>query len=110
MQAGNLRSQITIQERSKTPDSFGGQSPLWKDVYKVRCFAQPTGGSEAEHGGAVRALQKYLFTIRYGSAPDVSPAHRIVFNGQFFDITAVNDVDSRHREIQIQAQQGLADG
>jgi SPP1 family predicted phage head-tail adaptor len=108
MQAGQLRQQIVIQQRSQATDDFGGQGQIWQDFIRTRCFAQPTGAAEREAGGAIRALQKYTFTMRW--QPGITAAHRVLFEGKFFDIVGLNDVDSRHKTIEIQAQEGFTTG
>jgi len=108
MQGGQLRSQITIQQRSQAQDDFGGLGQTWVDFIKTRCFAVPTGAQEREVGGAIRALQRYTFTIRY--QPGITAAHRILFEGRIFDIIGLNDVESRHRQIDINAVEGWTAG
>ena len=108
MQAGQLRRAVTVQERSLQVDDAGGQSPIWRDVVTLRAFVVPTGGSEVMASGETRSKTVYQVTTRW--FPDLTPKHRLIYEGKVFDILNINDVEERRRELQFTCTEGLSDG
>jgi SPP1 family predicted phage head-tail adaptor len=108
MLAGRLRKRVTVQRRSTTLDSLGGQATTWTDVCTLWAEITPTGGKELQTGGAIRAESMFTITTRYYAG--IVPKMRILFEGQPYNILNVNDTESRHRELVISCSAGLSDG
>lgn len=110
MSAGKYRQVITFQHITGTADDgYGGSVKVWGDfAANVRAKKRPLRGRELVAAQAVQSETEVMFYTRY--FPGVNTSMRIVCNGIYYDITAVVDVDERHRELEISAKTGLSEG
>lgn len=109
MRAGELRRRVTIQQRVTTQDTFGGQSQTWTDfAANVPAAIDPLSGRELMTAQATQSEVSHRITIRY--LPGVTAAMRIVYQGRYFNISAVMNIEERNREMQILASEGLNNG
>jgi SPP1 family predicted phage head-tail adaptor len=105
IRSGVLRNAGMLQDRSKVRDpDTGDQSTVWIDVRKVRFSLEATGGREIEVAGQVRAQSTFQIVMRW--IPGVKTTMRILCEGRIFNITNINDVENRHRELDITAIEG----
>ena len=101
MAAGNpgaMNRRITVQLRTMTKDGAGARTESWADAFKV--WAQPVKQSarEAIVSDADRTSDTRQFRIRYQSALTAG-THRIVYQGRYYDITAVDEEGIRDRML-----------
>lgn len=109
MRAGELRRRVTIQQRVTTQDTFGGQSQTWADfAAHVPAAIEPLSGRELMTAQSTQSEVSHRITIRY--LPGVTAAMRIVYQGRYFNISAVMNIEERNREMQILASEGLNNG
>jgi SPP1 family predicted phage head-tail adaptor len=109
MEAGKLRHKLTIQQKTITTDAFGGAIETWSDMaVNVWASVEPLSGRELATAQSVYAETTVKITMRYLSS--VIPAMRIVFEGRFYNIQSVVDVDMRHRELIILCSEGSNEG
>ena len=108
MQAGQMRNRITIQSRSTTRDSHGGQSETWTDVATVWANIRPLSSRELIAAQAVQAATSHMITIRY--RPGIVAAMRAVYNSRIFNLSAPMNTDERNIELVIPAVEGLNRG
>jgi SPP1 family predicted phage head-tail adaptor len=117
MKAGDLRWQITIQQ--KTPSSpnpaTGEISYTWSTFATVWADATPISrrGSraawEAVIAAQVKAQRVNQFDIRY--IPGIDETMRVVdVDGRIWDIKSIIDVNTRHRELWLVCEAGLDQG
>lgn len=100
---GRLRHRVTIQALTRTPDTGGGYTETWSDTATVWAAVEPLAGTERLRAMQVSPTLSHRIRMRYRA--DVSSAQRLVYNGRAFDITSVVDVDERHRELQLLAEE-----
>ena len=96
MRAGQLRHRVTIQ--SPTEDIHGGPT-TWADTETVYARIAPIGGREFFLAQQVQADVTHRIVMRYG--PVVTPKHRLMFDGRYFDIRAVLNREERNRELEL---------
>lgn len=91
--AGNLDRRITIQTPTRTTDSHGESVITW--VTYAECWADctPGGGSETHTADRRQADQPATFRIRW--MPGVNADMRVLFDGDAWDITSVEEPDRR---------------
>jgi SPP1 family predicted phage head-tail adaptor len=113
MRAGTLKQVITIEyDRNQAPidvDSVGQPETDWAIFLDgVRASYEPSRGREffAAQGRIVEAPA--LFRIRY--TPGVVPTMRIIYNHKVWDISSVEDVMGRQREMYLYCATGLTEG
>lgn len=108
MRPGELRRQVQIQQRNSTQDSFGQRVQTWATVATTWADIQPLSGRELETAQAVRSEVTHTVVIRY--RPGVTAAMRVVYQGRYFNVLSVIDVDTRHKVMQLLCSEGLNDG
>ena len=92
---GRLRHRLTLESASRTPDGGGGAVETWTTVAQVWGRIQPTGGTEIANADGLGGRITHEITLRYRSG--VTPAMRLISGSRRFEITAVIDIDERHR-------------
>lgn len=108
MRAGDLRRQVLLQRREVAQDDYGQRSITWVDVATTFAEINPLSGRELELAQAIKAEVSHTITIRY--RPNITSALRVVYQGRYFNIHAVMDVDMRHRTLELSCSEGLNDG
>lgn len=106
--AGDLRHVITIQNNIRSNDEEGIPGDGWNDYMDCYAAVVPLGGREAFIAQATEGKNPYLFRIRYNSK--VNETMRIIYAGRKFRINNVNDVNERHRELQITCIEEIKNG
>lgn len=80
----------------------------WMDVAPVRFGLEGLGGHEIDTAGAPRPQSNFTITMRYRSGVDskmrIVGLHSLL--GRVFNFTNINDLDERHRDLEIAAIEG----
>lgn len=108
MRVGDFNRQVKIQARATTQDAAGQQSMTWTDVVTVNAKVQALSGRELELAKAFSSEVDYQIDVRYRT--NLTAANRLVYQGKFFNIHAVIDVDTRHEVLQLMCGQGFNAG
>jgi SPP1 family predicted phage head-tail adaptor len=87
MNAGTLRHRVTLQRRTVTRDSYGGETVTWADVATVWARRNAIGGREYYGAGQTLAESTSTYDMRYRR--DVVPAMRLVHGLNVLDILVV---------------------
>jgi SPP1 family predicted phage head-tail adaptor len=103
---GTLDQRITIQQETRTADTYGGAALAWTDLATVWANARPMTGRERAEFAAVEAPASYRFTIRRRG--DLTDAMRISWNSQVFNIRFISDPGVRSLYMAIDAERGVA--
>jgi len=108
LNAGDLKHKIMIQRKSPTTDAEGIPNDEFIDYFT--CYAQiiPLGGREVFMAQATQGIAPVMFRVRYNA--NIDNTMRIVFLGEKYRITACEDVNMRHKELQIMALQEVQNG
>lgn len=99
---------VSIQRKTTTNDSYGGQVEAWTTYATVWASVMPLKGRELI---AAQAAQSEV-TTRIGMyyRADVQPVDRILHGSNIYNIMSVIDPEDAHRELQIMATTGLNEG
>lgn len=109
MDVSKMRSHITIQKNTIETDAVGNHTAVWKDYYSCYSYANlatgKTAGQEQEVAGQTVTTDSYTFTVRYCVALKdmTSDQYRILFNGDIYNITLVDDFQFRHETLKLTA-------
>jgi SPP1 family predicted phage head-tail adaptor len=106
--AGDYRKLVTIQQRSLTQDSYGGQSETWSDVMTVWASIEPLSSRELMAAQAVQSETTHQIRIRY--MPGITADMRAVYNGRYFNLARPLNTEERNIELVIPAIEGLNRG
>jgi SPP1 family predicted phage head-tail adaptor len=109
--AGRLRYQVTIQAKSIARDAYGQPGATWTPVLTTRAAIESTSSNTFRFSFqnlSVAATTTDCITIRY-PAVDIKPGMQVVFGDQTYTITAVDDLQRRHRVL-VLACEGIDTG
>lgn len=111
--SGEMRHKVTLQSRSTSIDSFGGQVLNWNTVATVWAAMEPSGGRELLAAQAMAIDQPMSITLRWKPAfadPKAVASMRVVYGTRVFNIHASNNVEERGRLLVLLTSEGLNDG
>lgn len=103
MRIGRMRSRVTFQAATRTPDGGGGYTETLADVATVWAHVEPLTGREQILAMQTEMERPHRITTRYREG--ITGATRLLYDGRTFDIKSVVDPDARHRELQIMAEE-----
>ena len=103
-----LPHRITIESRSTTKDTLGGQSTTWSTLGVFYCRIRPLTGRALEAAQALHAEVSHEIEMRYTAA--VTPAHRGRYCGRIFEFGPVLNPDEANVKTRILAREGLTEG
>lgn len=92
MKAGRLDRRITIQQNTPSTNSFGEQDESWADLDTVWAEVRTQSGREIFAAGTQAEID-IAFRIRHRT--DLTRAMRIVYDGDNYDILAINEIGRR---------------
>lgn len=104
---GEMRTRITLQNRTMAVDAGGFRSPAWADVATVWSKWVNVHGAEVWTAEAVQASQPATVTIRYRAG--VEPTWCVLKDGTRYEIVSVDDIQERHEYIELKVRR-MADG
>lgn len=107
MNIGQLDQRVTLQARSVVTDALGQDTITWVDVATVWAQCQSVRGREFFAAAQVQQEQTVKVRIRYRA--DITPLHRLVWQGRAHDITGVVPV-GRKEMLELMCLQGVKDG
>lgn len=107
MEIAALNQKITIQKNEVLVDAVGNHVNGWNDYFT--CYATISGedgSSESEAAGQISENSKCSFTVRWCSELSQlnSTQYRVVFCGNFYNITGVNHQGYKKHSIKIACQ------
>ncbi len=98
MQIGQLEHRITLQSLVKTKDA-GDVKESYVDVVTVPARVITQRGAEAFTAARLQAIENVRVLMRYRD--DVKTTWRFKWNGQFYNVTAVDRSKQRQGELWI---------
>ena len=99
---------MTIEARSASKDSLGGQVDTWAPTVVVWCRIRPLSGDALQT--AQQNFGKVSHEIRMLYRSGLTQANRGNYCGRIFDFTAVLNVNEANVETKIMALEGLTQG
>lgn len=114
MRAGDLNRQVTVQSRSASKDSVGGQSTTWSTVKTTWARIEALTISQKFAAAGLQTDVTHRLTLRYDSAlwadPRAAATYRIVYGTRYFEIKGMENVREGDWEVVLLCAEGLADG
>ena len=101
LRAGLLDRRVRLERRHEETDDSGQSVVRWLPLAEVWARVEPLGGREGFGQQQFVATGDVRFTIRWRA--DVTPLHRVVHDGQEFDVVSVAE-DGRREAILVVAR------
>ena len=105
MNPGDLRNQITIQQKALpvAQDSTGQETPTWSTVATVWASIEPLRGQEFLEATRLQADIDVRIRIRY--RPGLKPAMQVLHDNRILQIMAIIHVKEHRRELQLMCKE-----
>ena len=106
MDISKLRSRITIQRSEVATDAIGNHLSVWVDYWSCAAYANLASGKEYGAAGQTLDSDTLVFEVRWCERlRDLDATRfRILFGGNIYNITCVDDVQFRHERLKLTAQ------
>lgn len=110
LHAGKMNRKITVQHRLRVFDSCGQMIDAWEDLCSVWAWVKSAAGAAylPTSDGVGRDIVKYSFRVRYN--PRIKADMRIVYLGEYYEISDVLHDIAGHEYTDIVANHGGANG
>ncbi len=101
-----MRERITIQKNAVVTDEIGNHRSVWEDIYSCAAYANNLSGKEYWAAKQLNAQSELDFIIRYCSEVSEldSEHYRILFHGEVYNITFVDNVQYKNKSVKIRAE------
>lgn len=112
--AGMLRTLITIERRTKTPDGSGGFTESWAEdpAGGVWAMVKGSGGSEFYNAMRMTPGNRYKAIIRFrgdgSGAPYYTISDRVQYKGRELGIESVMDMEDREQYLELRLVENKA--
>lgn len=102
---GEWKERIVIQRSRAGTDKAGNHVLSWEDFYVCWAYVNNLSGKEYWEAAQVNAQKDVFFLIRYCSevAGMDTEHYRIVFRGQVYNITFLDNVKYQNRIVKVRA-------
>lgn len=109
MEAGRLRHRVTIEEKSVTRDTYGGEVVTWETFATVWGDVSPMVGREYLEGRQEGAEINTRVRIRYlaGVRPEMRVKWADDDGTHYYDIQSVQHVETRQRELVLMCREQI---
>lgn len=101
-----LNVRIFISKNEVVTDAIGNHENVWKEYYTCYATVSAEAGKEETSAGLVVDNSKVDFTIRWcrKAAEIVPDKFRVEFNGELYNILAVNHMNYRKKCIKLSCE------
>lgn len=94
---GQMRKRITIQSPVDMSDGAGGMVTSWGTFASAWASVEPLSGHERMQAQAVQSDVSHTVTLHFRAC--VTAKCRVLLGSRVFRITAVRDIQERHRQL-----------
>lgn len=105
MQAGRLRTILTLLRKSTTQTASGEDVVTWLALGTYRADVVPMAGREMESVGQIWAEARFKITTRLNPSITIKRADRFTWGTRTLDILDAEDVDQHRHQLTIYAKE-----
>lgn len=101
-----LNVMIEIQENATVTDRYGNHKSEWVPYYSCHATASAESPKEGTEAGLIVDSSKIDFTVRHcrKAASITGKGHRIVFQGQIYNILGVDHMSFKRKAVKFHCQ------
>ena len=99
---GRMRYKITVEEPTRTQDSYGQPIETFTTYVTRRCDIMTTIGKENFNKFQEFNENPVVFKVRYDSlTKNINEKMRILYNSKYYDVEGIVDFNMMNKEIHI---------
>ena len=103
--AGKLKSKITIERLTNTPDGSGGSVRTWATEGTPKALIRGLSGGERWQAMRISPENRFRAIIRFrgnaSGAPYYTAADRVTYRGNTYAITSVMDMEDKRKFLEL---------
>lgn len=99
-QPGQFNRRIQVWYLGQVPDGGGGYDNQLLPLRTVWAYITPLQGSQFWQSQETEARVSHKIVIRY--TPDINRSHVVSFNGKYYDIQFIFNVNEESRFLELQ--------
>ena len=108
---GPMRYRVTVQEKTETVNSFGERQIVWADLYiNIPASDRWLSTKELQEANARQSEVSIAFEFWAANVPNISSEHRILFDGDVYELEPPSFHGRQHEFVQVKGMKGLTDG
>lgn len=100
---GSLRSELSLQVATPTPDGLGGHTESWAEIATVFARIEPVSATSVYGPDQMVETVTHRVTLRWRNG--VAAGMRFARQGRIFDIVTVHDPDDTGRYLVCRARE-----
>lgn len=106
MRAGARRHKIKIEVPTNTRSSIGGVTITWTEFKSLWASIETFKTYERQSAEAAWPGADVKMGVKYVAG--LLPTMRIVYGGKIYSILGINDIEERHRDLEIVCKTGVS--
>lgn len=103
--AGKMRKQVRIEQRTTQPDAAGEPQVIWSLLCTARAQIERAAGAEVWSGNERSGRVPTVFTTRFRADVTVLPKMRLTCDGVLYDIKSAIDPDGMRAELELTCEE-----
>lgn len=104
--AGMLRTPVTIERLTRTPDGSGGFTEAWAAIMHPRVHLEPLSGTERQEADRRVATVRVRAYMRWTA--NIKESDRLVYGDTVHNILAALNLETRNLWLQLDLERGIA--
>jgi SPP1 family predicted phage head-tail adaptor len=97
MRAGQMKCRVEVQSKASNANSYGEDVITWTTVGYRWASIEPLNSKELIEAQQIKSESTHRVKMRYDS--DITPEHRLVFNGRTLEINSLINVMELNKEL-----------
>lgn len=104
--AGELRTQMILEEQVETPDGQGGFTVVWTEIATLWAAIDAAGGRAESFAGRSAIVSTHTIWLRHRD--DVCPGQRLRRGAHIYRVDQAEDADGSRRYLFVRATEEFA--
>ena len=105
MQAGQLRTPVTIQAPTVSRDATGKAIYAYENTRNVFAAVLLNASDQVEESQGTVATDRYQVRMRYMPDLKLDTTYRLMYDGRQWQITGTEDLRMRHHELLLDIEE-----
>jgi len=106
MRSGTLRHLVRVEVPVQVKQANGSVVTTWNLYREVWANVETLKGFERQVACASWPASDVKISFRYVAG--LLPTMRVVYNGRSYSILGINDLEERHRDVELTTQTGVS--